>query len=221
MNLKVRVPDKISPREAVSLQKQLSSLVKEKSELPSRIRSLIGCDAAYASGTAFAAAVQVDHENFSLLKISTVTEPIRFPYIPGLLAFREAPSLLRAIRGLHGREYVCLVDAHGVAHPRRFGLACFVGLALDRPTVGVAKSLLYGREKGDDVVDQEGHALARIVTTPAGKTIYVSVGHKISLEDAVKVVRRSMASAGPIPIQLAHREVTNCKWQFKRSSQVS
>lgn len=74
--------------------------------------------------------------------IKTVKERTKFPYIPGLLAFREAPSMLRAVRSLRARSYVCLVDAHGLAHPRRFGLACYVGLALDRPTIGVASERL-------------------------------------------------------------------------------
>jgi len=129
--------------------------------------------------------------------------------------------VLRAIRALQANDYVCLVDAHGVAHPRRFGLACYVGLALDRPTIGVAKSLLYGQVEGNRVMDKEGRILAELVKTPGGKTIYVSVGHKISLKDAALIVKGSMGSGGPIPIRLAHDEVTKRKWQLKNSNQAS
>ena len=119
-------------------------------------------------------------------------------------------------------DYVCLVDAHGIAHPRRFGLACYVGLALNRPTIGVAKSLLYGQVEGNMVVDREdGCILAELVKTPGGKTIYVSVGHKISLEDAVLIVKHCMGSGGPVPIRFAHDEVTKRKWRIKNSNQVS
>jgi len=119
-------------------------------------------------------------------------------------------------------DYVCLVDAHGIAHPRRFGLACYVGLALNRPTIGVAKSLLYGQVEGSRVIDREdGRILAELVKTPGGKTIYVSVGHKISLEDAVLIVKHCMGSGGPVPIRLAHDEVTKRKWRIKNSNQVS
>jgi len=219
--LRIRFPKQITPRDAVRLQGKLSPLVKETSELPSTIHSLVGCDATYFSGITIAAATQVRYADQALLKIRSTTEPTRFPYIPGLLAFREAPAVLRAIRGLHANDYVCLVDAHGIAHPRRIGLACYVGLALDRPTIGVAKSLLYGRVEGSRVVDKDGRILAEMVKTPGGKTIYVSVGHRISLEDAVLIVKYCMGSGGPVPIRLAHDEVTKRKWQLKNSNQAS
>jgi len=179
----------------------------------------VGCDATYFRGTTVAAATMVDAESLHLLKVKTVTEKIRFPYIPGLLAFREAPPVLRAIRALRGNSYVCLVDAHGLAHPRRFGLACFVGVALDRPTIGVGKSLLYGSVKGRRVLDKEGYQIAELVTLPGdGKTIYVSVGHKVSLEDAVRIVKRCLTGRGPGPIIMAHDEVTRQKCQLKKSN---
>lgn len=206
----------------MSLQRKLASLVKETSELVSEPTRLVGCDATYFRAITLGAATLVDYDKLHLLRVKSVKERTRFPYIPGLLAFREAPSVLRAIRSLKAQSYVCLVDGHGLAHPRRFGLACFVGLVLDRPTIGVAKSLLYGRVQGRQVVNEGGQAIAEIVPLPgSGKVIYVSVGHKISLEDAVKVVRHCLSPRGPIPIRLAHEEVTKLKWQLKRSNQVS
>jgi deoxyribonuclease V len=116
---------------------------------------------------------------------------------------------------------VCLVDAHGLAHPRKFGLACFVGLALNRPTIGVAKSLLYGWVRGRRVVDKTGYPIAELIPLPeTGKTIYVSVGHKVSLQDAVRVVKQTLSPRGPIPIALAHEEVTKKKWQIRRSNRA-
>lgn len=222
VDLTIRIPAKISPREAVALQQKLAPLVTEISELPKRIQHLVGCDATYFRGTTIAAACQVDYEHLDLLKVKSNTERTRFPYIPGLLAFREAPSVLRSIRALRTGSYVCLVDGHGLAHPRRFGLACFVGVVLDRPTIGVAKSLLYGSVQGEEVLNKDGRSLAKIVTLPeSGKTIYVSVGHKISLKDAVKIVKRSLSPRGPVPISLAHEEVTRQKWLLKRSNQAS
>jgi deoxyribonuclease V len=222
VELRIRIPSRISPREAMALQKKLSPLVKETSELPSKITCLVGCDATYFRGMTLAAASLVDYEKLELLRIKTAEEQTRFPYIPGLLAFREAPSVLRAIRSLRAQSYVCLVDAHGLAHPRRFGLACFVGVALDRPTIGVAKSLLYGSVRDDHVFDKDGRQIAEIVQLPASrKAIYVSVGHKISLKDAVKIVRYCLTPRGPFPISLAHEEVTKKKWLAKRSSQAS
>jgi deoxyribonuclease V len=196
--------------------------VKEVSELPSEITQLVGCDAAYFRGTTIAAASLVDYEQLVLRRMRIVKERTRFPYIPGLLAFREGPSVLRAIRSLRARSCVCLVDAHGLAHPRRFGLACFVGVALDQPTIGVAKSLLCGWVRDGRVVDKEGQEIAEIVPLPGRrKVIYVSVGHKISLKDAVKIVRSCVTQKGPVPISLAHEEVTKQKWLLKKSSPVS
>jgi len=222
VELRIRIPNRISPREAIILQKKLAPLVKEESDLPSSITHLVGCDATYFRGLTLAAATLVDYEELELLETRSVKEKTRFPYIPGLLAFREAPSVLRAIRALGARSYVCLVDAHGLAHPRRFGLACFVGIALGRPTIGVAKSLLYGQVEGNQVVDKEGRQIAEVVPLPESrKTIYVSVGHMISLRDAVRIVKYCLSKKGPIPISLAHEEVTREKWLLKKSSQAS
>ena len=98
----------------------------------------------------------------------------------------------------------------------------FIGVALDRPTIGVAKSLLFGRVRGDKVVDEEGKQIAEPVTLPGrGKTIYVSVGHKVSLDDAVKIVKQCLTARGPAPVSMAHDEVTRKKWQLKKSNPAS
>jgi deoxyribonuclease V len=218
----IRIPAKISPAEAIRLQQRLAPLVKETDELPRNLSSLVGCDATYIHGTTVAAAVSLDYENLRVERVGAVEEQTTFPYIPGLLAFREGSAVLRAIHALRPRSYVCMVDGHGLAHPRRFGLACFVGVSLDRPTIGVAKGLLYGSLSGGRVVDGEGRPIAELITLPGtGRTIYVSVGHKISLELAVEVVRRCLTTQGPLPIRLAHEEVTKRKWELKRSNQAS
>ena len=222
VDLRISIPRKISPREAIALQKKLAPLIEESGEIRSETPYLVGCDAAYFHGTTFAAATLIDRYTLEPLRIKTLKERTSFPYIPGLLAFREGPPVLRAIKSLRAQSYICLVDAHGVAHPRRFGLACFVGLALGRPTIGVAKSLLYGWVQDDQVFDKEGRQIAEIIPLPNSKrVIYVSVGHKIALNDAVTVVRHCLTQRGPLPISLAHEEVTKQKWRLKKSNQVS
>ena len=220
--MRIRIPAQITPHEAVALQRRLAPLVKETSEFSKSVSTIIGCDATYILGMTVAAAVSVDYNTFSVRHIKAVKEETTFPYIPGLLGFREGQAVLRAIRTLKPTSYVCMVDGHGLAHPRRFGLACLVGLALDRPTIGVAKNLLFGSVKGGHVVDGDGRTLAELITLPGGgKTIYVSVGHKISLSDAVEVVKHCLTPQGPLPIRLAHEEVTKRKWQIKKSNQAS
>jgi deoxyribonuclease V len=200
----------------------LAPLVTERSDLPHNLSGLVGCDATYFDGSTVAAATLVDYGDLHLIRTNLIRERTRFPYVPGLLAFREGPAVLRAVRALRTKSYVCLVDAHGVAHPRRFGLACYVGLALNRPTIGVAKSLLCGIINESNVLDHEGRKMAEIISLPNSKrVIYVSVGHKVSLKDAVKIVKRCLTTRGPIPISLAHDQVTKRKWEIKKSNPAS
>jgi deoxyribonuclease V len=222
VDMHIRIPARISPRAAIALQKKLAPLVSETSDFPGNVTSLVGCDATYFRGTTVAAAALVDYDTLALVKTESHTEPTRFPYVPGLLAFREGPAVLRAIRALKAKSYVCLVDAHGLAHPRKFGLACFVGVALNYPTIGVAKSLLYGRVRGKRVVDRDGYPIAELLQLPQSKrTFYVSVGHKVSLKDAVEIVKHCLTSRGPAPITYAHDEVTKHKWQLEQSNPAS
>jgi len=222
VEMSARIPTKITRQDAVRLQQRLAPLVDTTSPLPANLPVIVGCDATYLQGKTIAAAVSIASPSLSVEHSKVVTGKITFPYIPGLLAFREGPAVLGAIRALKLERFVCMVDGHGLAHPRRFGLACFVGLALDQPTIGVAKSLLYGMVEENRVVDTDGATIAELITLPmSGKRIYVSVGHKISLADAVGVVKRCLTPQGPLPIRLAHEEVTRRKWRIKRSNQAS
>lgn len=222
VNLRIRIPSRISPREAIALQKKLAPLIETESADLSHITHLVGCDATYLEGVTIAAASLVNYRSLQVARIRALSERTRFPYIPGLLAFREAPSVIRAVRALKARSYVCMVDGHGLAHPRGFGLACFVGLALGHPTIGVAKSLLYGQVDGNRVMDEEGRQIAETLTLPvSGKVIYVSTGNMISLKDAVTIVKGSLSPRGPIPIIAAHDEVTKEKWRLRKSNQAS
>ena len=221
--MRASIPTRISPEEAIRLQQRLAPLVDQVSRLPENLSAIVGCDAAYLNGTTMAAAVSVGYNNLSVQRIKVVTGKTVFPYVPGLLAFREGPAVLRAIRALRPSSYVCMVDGHGLAHPRRFGLACFIGLVLDQPTIGVAKSLLFGSVDGNRVVDvSDGSTIAELITLPgSGRRIYVSVGHKISLKDAVRIVKRCLTPRGPVPIKLAHEEVTKEKWRMAKQFSVS
>jgi len=220
--MRIRIPTHITPQEAIKLQQRLAPLVDRTSQLPRNLSAIVGCDATYIHETTVAAAVSVSSDNLSVQRTKVITDQTIFPYIPGLLAFREGSAVIRAIRAMRQASYVCMVDGHGLAHPRRFGLACFVGLVLDRPTIGIAKHLLYGSVRDGHVVDGDGLTIAELITLPrSGKTIYVSVGHKISLNDAVGVVKRCLTPQGPLPIRLAHEEVTKRKWELKKSNQVS
>jgi deoxyribonuclease V len=106
------------------------------------------------------------------------------------------------------------VDGHGLAHPRRFGLACYVGLIMNIPTIGVAKSRLFGAEDGETLVNPEGNVIAKVLQINK-KSLYVSVGHKISLEAATRIVKHCITRRGLEPIVLAHQEANKLRWSAK------
>src|SRR5207245_2200508 len=146
-------------------------------------RYLCGMDAAYEGDTAFVSASVWDAVNKEIAETVTIVNAVSNKYVPGFLGFREGPLLVKIAEKIRQKPDVFLIDGQGVAHPRRFGLACHVGLALDRPTIGVAKSRLYGKSDDSKILDPEGEVIGRILTAQNRK-FYVSVGHRISLETA-------------------------------------
>jgi len=148
----------------------------------------------------------------AVLASATESRRADFPYVPGYLGFREVPALAAAWARLDPKPDVVLVDGQGLAHPRGLGLACHLGLVLDVPTIGVAKSLLVGEgEPGPDPGDTtrilwKGRAVGCALRTRRGaRPLYVSVGHRVSLETAVAIVRAAFDSRRlPAPIRAAH-----------------
>jgi deoxyribonuclease V len=210
----ISIPENVTPQEAVALQNRLASLISQESALPEEIRYVAGADAAYEGNRSVSAAVVIEYESLKPAETAATRAHVTFPYVPGLLAFREAPIVVRALRKLKHKPDVCIVDGHGLAHPRRFGLACHVGLMMDLPTIGVAKSRLFGRELGERIVDQQGNSIAEVIRVN-GKRLYVSVGHKISLDESVRIVKHCVSKRGLEPLVLAHQETQKAKWSIK------
>ena len=164
-------------------------------------------------GIATAAVVVLQYPKLGLVETEVVQGEITFPYIPGLLSFRESPLTLAACQELTITPDLILVDGQGVAHPRRLGLASHIGLFLDTPTIGCAKSLLCGRhdEPGDEpgsyaeIVDRGETIGVALRTRPGVKPIYVSIGHKIDLQAAIYWVMKCCRNYRlPEPTRLAH-----------------
>ncbi len=161
-------------------------------------RLVAGADMSIRRGrdTGYAAIVVYDVEAGRIVDRATVTGPVEFPYVPGLLSFRELPLILQAWSRLELRPDVVLFDGHGYAHPRRFGLACHGGLLLDLPSIGCAKSILVGEhdplgeERGATApLRHEGETVGVAVRTRSGvRPVYVSVGHRMELGAAVDIV---------------------------------
>lgn len=195
MKIEARHPWDLSPAEAIALQRELASRVVQTGELPeATVRFVAGADVAFdkPNDRGVGAVVVLAWPSLEVAEEVTVEAPVGFPYVPGLLSFRETPVLLEAFEKVRQRPDLLMVDGHGYAHPRRFGFACHVGLLLDVPTVGVAKSRLIGEQgtvagaRGSRAdLTHAGEAIGSMVRTKQGvRSIYVSVGHRISLGSA-------------------------------------
>jgi len=201
----------IDPKEAIRLQIKASRYITE-SPLDTPPATIGGFDLSFPNN-ARAAAIVIESSTMETIEEVLEDMPVTMPYIPGLLAFREAPVILRAYNSLKAKPDVIMIDGHGRAHPRRFGIACHVGLILRKPSIGVAKSLLIGNaeEPGDNKGDWKPITLgnevlgAAVRTKPGVKPVYVSVGNMISLEQAVELVLKMTTKYRlPEPTRRAH-----------------
>ncbi len=185
----------LTPREAAALQTRLRDRVVRSGQLAD-VRHVAGVDVGFEQdGTVTRAAIAVlAFPGLELVDKAVVRRPTRFPYVPGLLSFREAPAVLAAFERLRVAPDLILYDGQGIAHPRRFGIASHVGLLLDTPSIGVAKTRLIGahrappdRRGGWAPLVDAGETIGAVLRTRAGvKPVYVSIGHRLSLATAVR-----------------------------------
>ncbi len=216
----------LSAREAIALQKVLAEKVEVHGGVTHSLKRVAGADVSYRrrGGQFHAAVVVLDCHSMSILETATASGEVTFPYIPGLLSFRELPILLQAFRKLSVPPDLILADAQGVAHPRRLGLASHLGLWLGLPTVGCAKSRLCGEaavpegEKGSwTPLYDDGEVVGRLLRTKARvRPLYISAGHKIDLQSAAEVVLHCCRGYRlPEPTRQAHllsnRVRTSCE----------
>jgi deoxyribonuclease V len=183
--------------EARAVQLALRGRVVAEGELPP-LRRIAGVDVHYAErpGLAWAAVAVLDAESLELVESVLASVPVSFPYIPGYLSFRETPAVLAALPLLRERPDLLMVDGQGLAHPRRFGIACHIGLLTDIPTIGVAKSRLFGAyeepapERGSaSPLTARGQRIGTVLRTRDGvRPLFVSVGHRVGLDAATGLV---------------------------------
>jgi len=186
----------LTPEEAARVQKDLRErLVLTWDKRP--INSVAGVDISIKPETARAAIVVLRYPGLQPLKAVTADVPLVFPYIPGLLAFREGPAVLAAWADLKNKADLLMFDGQGIAHPRGIGIAAQMGLWLERPTIGVAKSRLYGQHQevgpaqGDraELVDRNGKVIGMVLRSrPKTNPLYISPGHLMDVEHATQFV---------------------------------
>jgi deoxyribonuclease V len=186
-------------REAKALQARLAQRVVTELQFDtSAVETVAGVDVGFRGGRARAAVVVLAFPGLEPVDCARAEAAVPFPYVPGFLAFREAPSVLAALEKLTTWPDLFIFDAHGLAHPRRMGLACHMGVILDWPSIGCAKSRLtgYHEEPGDEVGDwvpllEDDDVIGAVVRSRAQvKPLYVSIGHRVDLTTAVEFVLR-------------------------------
>lgn len=211
----------LSYSQAIALQKSLSGKVR-RIELRTLLETIAGIDCAFSRDKKkiFACVVLLKLPDFELIETASSVQKLTFPYIPGLLSFREAPACIAAVEKLKHQPDAFIIDGQGIAHPRRFGLACHLGLFFDKPTIGCAKSRLTGSfeepspEKGSFCLLKDGReTIGAVVRTRTNvKPVFVSVGNKCLLDDAIKIVLDCTTKYRiPEPTRLAHQLVSALK----------
>lgn len=187
----------VTPQEAIQIQKQIRERVIPDGKVSS-VRLVAGADVAYdkETNTTYAAVVILRMPQFEIIETHIATTPTTFPYIPGLLSFREAPALLKAFEKVHAEPDVFFVDGHGLSHPRSAGIASHIGVLIDRPVIGCAKSLLTGsyREPGlsrgsvSSLYNQTKQVIGAVIRTrDTIKPVFVSIGHRLELPEAIRL----------------------------------
>ncbi|MCD6310621.1 MAG: endonuclease V [Candidatus Eremiobacteraeota bacterium] len=206
----------LSVSEAKEIQQDLAKLVKIR-PLPDNIKKVAGVDVHFTPDKKFAVCVAVllSFPGLEILEKVYASCSLRFPYVPGYLAFREGESILFALEKMKDLPDVLLFDAAGLAHPQRFGLACHIGILLDKPSIGCAKSLLYGKaeepgeKKGDSspIISPDGEKLGLALRTrDRTRCIYVSVGHLADLAGARRLTLACCSGYRiPEPLRHAHK----------------
>lgn len=207
----------LSPAAARALQKELAGRVEAARPL-GPWTTIAAADVSHnrREPRLYAAVVVARGDTFEEIERSVVVQNATFPYVPGLLSFREAPAVLDAFRALNTRPDVVLCDGQGQAHPRRLGLACHLGLWLGLPTIGCAKSRLHGEHEAPgidrgSIVPLRDHdeTIGAVVRSRSGvKPLYVSVGYLCDLESAIRIVLATTPRYRvPVPLRLAHQIV--------------
>jgi len=203
----------LPPKEAMEVQQSLLAKLVQHNEL-SQVRTVAGVDMGIAGDQAHAAIVVLSFPDLKPVEAAQAEAPLDFPYIPGLLAFREGPAILAAAERLQIEPDLFIFDGQGLAHPRRMGIASHIGVILDKPSIGCAKSRLCGEhgQVGPNVGDyaelhHQGQVIGAVLRTREGvKPVFISIGHKVALPTAIDYVLRCGAGYRlPEPTRWAHR----------------
>jgi deoxyribonuclease V len=213
--------------EAIQLQKELSHRVEQK-PLPAPPRFIAGTDVSfdYGSDIHHGVVVVLTYPELQVVERASAIDRVEFPYVPGLLSFREIPLLLKAYQKLAQKPDLIICDGQGITHPRGLGIASHLGLELNIPTIGSAKSSLYGQwempgpKKGDrsPILNRKKEVIGQVLRTrDKVSPLFVSIGHLITLEEAVGLVLNCCKKYRVTePVREAHRFANECRIGLRR-----
>ena len=171
------------------------------------IKKIAGFDVTYDGENAICAGVIVDADTFEIIESKTIVVKTPMNYVPGFLAFREGPPILQAYYDFEYDPDVLIIGGHGIAHPRKCGLATYIGVELAKPTIGIAKSLLEGEVKDGDII-LDGEVVGKeVITREHAKPLFVSQGNMIRLNTAVELIKKMIIPPHkmPEPLHIAHK----------------
>lgn len=197
----------------INLQKEIAKKVIDYDCLNNEINNICGIDVAYKNNIAFCSALIVNKRTLEIIESTNHKSIINYPYIPGLFILRESESIISVLKLIKNSYDVLLIDAHGVLHPRKCGLACYIGVIIDKPTIGVAKNLLCGHIMKDNYIEYNGEILGYRIKKTNKKDIYVSVGHKIGLATATNIVMDLIKDNEHLPEPLRLADINSKKYK--------
>jgi len=188
-------------------QIKLAKKVVLKDDLPEEgIRLIAGCDQAFIDKDILSQVAVLDYKTMEVVEKKYALLKNKFPYIPGFLSYRESPAIVEAFSKLNNKPDLLMVDANGILHQRKIGMASHLGILLDIPTIGVAKSLLMGEVKEGKVMVEGEQRAFELKTKEHAKPVYVSPGHKVSLKTSLRIVKECMRENKlPEPLAMAHK----------------
>jgi len=195
--------------EAIRIQNELKGKVILRNKFD-KIEKIGAVDCFYRDDEAKGAIVICDYSTLNQIEVKTVTAKVKFPYIPGLFAFREGPVIIELIKKVENHPDVLIIEGHGIAHPRRFGIASHIGVIIEKPTIGCAKKILYGNYteppsfpcSSTFIKDEEGEIIGHVLRNYQKGLLFISPGNMVDLKACLDIILHTLKEEYPLPYPL-------------------
>jgi deoxyribonuclease V len=197
--------------DTIRCQEQIAKKVLTTDTHSVEIKYVCGIDVSYKNNIAYCSATIIDKDSLNAIEDVDTSIVVNHPYVPGLFVLREYEPIINTLKLLKTQFQILLIDGHGCLHPRRCGLASYIGVMIDKPTIGIAKSLLCGFVREDQFVEFGGDILGFQIGNTHKKQIYVSIGHKVSLGSAINIVKELTKTGQWIPEPLRIADINSKK----------